>query len=553
VISFLLFPASVALALVLLATHRPHRSINEVFVQHHRPLILKTAVGLWLVAFLAVVIAVNIARLPLYGGLWRELLYSPNAIQITTAVGLVLLLLCEAMVIAYWIVYVTYCWIGLTRYRLAASSPLAREAPGVVVLIPCCDEDAHRLERSISSVARLDYESVTSYLIENSRDPALKATAACLAERHGLRVVHVSNRGRKAGALNEAMRLLDLHEPYLAIIDSDQRVAPEFLRELVPVLEADPGLAFVQTPQLHEDGDPSRLATAASQQEMLPYDSILEGKGSIGRVQCCGTNFVMRLRALKEVGGWDEEGITKEDTATSFRMHGAGWRSCYVQKAYAFGLGPSTLSDYRRLQFKWAFGNTRVFRLVIGSMMGRNRERAPLIVALDYLWTTGFYATTLALAGLSLLPILLWLLPVHAERVLYSYAVLGMVMLFPYFNMGLRGYSVRNLLLLHGLLSMTTSCHLSGVMNGLVWCSGDDRSFSVHGRFRERSIWLSLHPYVFLGFMAAGSLSLRQTLMHPTNPYLWVVLLWLFGYSILAGQYLCFLSTADSTARSRRQ
>jgi cellulose synthase/poly-beta-1,6-N-acetylglucosamine synthase-like glycosyltransferase len=545
VISFLLFPASVILVLALLAACHPRLSVSEVFAQHRRPPILKTVVGLWFVAFWAVVVVVNMARLPVYEEIWKQLVSAASLIHIAAALGLMLLLMCEAVAVVYWFVYVAYCWIGLMRYKLPAAPPLAGDTPGVVVLIPCCDEDTRRLERSVSSAARLSYPNLKCYLVENSHDPKRKAAATRMAERHGIQVLHVPNRGHKAAALNDAMKLLDLSEPYLAIIDSDHRLIPEFLSEIVPVLEADPNLAFVQTPQLHENENLSRLTIAASQQEMLPYDSVLEGKGAMGRVQCCGTNFVMRMRALKDVGGWDESSITKEDTVTSYRIHCAGWRSCYVRKAYAFGLGPVTLAEYWSGQSKWAFGNTRVLRLVLRSMMARKREQVPLAIALDYVWTTGFYATTLALAGLAILPVLIWLLPPHIDRILYTSAIYGMMVLFPYVNMRLRGYSVRNLLLLNGLLALTASCYLSGVIRGLSGELSTNNSERARKHFFEKNIWLSMRPYIFLGLLACGSFALRETISHPTSPYPWILLVWLFNFSIFAGHFLHFQSITD--------
>jgi cellulose synthase/poly-beta-1,6-N-acetylglucosamine synthase-like glycosyltransferase len=545
VISFLLFPASVVLVLALLAAYHPRLSVNEVFARHRRPPILKTVIGLWFVVFLAVVVVVSVAQFQVYGEIWKQLVSSASLIHIMAALGLVLLLACEAVVVVYWFVYMAYCWIGLIRYKLPVSPPLAGDAPGVVVLIACCDEDARRLERSVSSVARLGYPNLKCYLVENSRDPERKAEAMHLAERHGIQVVHVPNRGHKAGAVNDAMKLLDLSEPYFAIIDADHKVIPEFLSEIVPLLEADPGLAFVQTPQFHENESLSRLTIATSQQEMLPYDSVLEGKGAMGRVHCCGTNFVMRMRALKEVGGWDEGSITKEDTITSYRIHCAGWRSCYVRKAYAFGLGPETLSDYWTGQSKWAFGNTRILRLVLSSMMTKKQGRVPLAIALDYLWTTGFYATTLALAGFSILPVLIWMLPMHADRILYTYAIYGMIVLFPYINMRLRGYSVRNLLLLNGLLSLSASCYFSGVIKGFSGKLRNGTSQNTYKRFGERNVWLSLRPYIFIGLLVCGSLALRGTISHPTSPYPWILLAWLFNYSIFTGHFLHFQSTTD--------
>lgn len=538
-IPFLLFPSLVVFILVVLAVYHPRLSVSEVFALHRRSPILRSVIGFWFIAFIAVVMEVSVVRMPIYEEIWKQLVNSATLIHILAALGLVLLLACEAVVVVYWLVYIAYCWIGLKRNKPPVLT-IAGNAPGVVVMIASCDEDPQRLERSISSVVYLNYPKIKCYLIENSRDPECKTSAASLAERYGIQVVHIPNRGHKAGALNDAVKLLNLSEPYLAVIDSDHRVVPEFLSELVPILEADPGLAFVQTPQFHENENLSRLTIAASQQEMLPYDSVLEGKGAMGRVQCCGTNFVMRMQAIKEIGGWDESSMTKEDTVTSFRIHCAGWRSRYVRKAYAFGLGPETLADYWSGQSKWAFGNTRVLRLVLSSMIARKQQRVPFSVALDYIWTTGFYATTLALAGLAILPILMWLLPMPIDRILCSYAIYGMVVLFSYVNMSLRGYSVRNLLLLNGLLALSPSCYLFGVIKGFRKTTGTNSKKDTYKRFGEQSVWLSLHPYLFLGLLACGSFALREVMSHPTSPYLWILLVWIFNFSIFTGQFFIF-------------
>jgi cellulose synthase (UDP-forming) len=161
-----------------------------------------------------------------------------------------------------------------------------------------------------------------------------------LAGKYGVEVLHIRNRGHKAGALNDALKQLGSHAPYLAVVDADQRVEPDFLKDIVPLLEADAKVAFVQTTQLYENADETWLCRAAAQQETILYDTILEAKGALGRALCCGTNFVMRMKALEDVGGWDERTVS-EDLCTSYLMHRRGWKSLFVRRAAAGDWGQS--------------------------------------------------------------------------------------------------------------------------------------------------------------------------------------------------------------------
>src|SRR5215470_4371248 len=111
---------------------------------------------------------------------------------------------------------------------------------------------------------------------------------------------------------------------YTVVFDADQLIRDDFVTEAVALLESDPRLALVQTPQVYENCLGSLLACAAAQQQMLLYDCILEGKGVLRRAPCYGTNFVIRRQALQSVGGWDESNLT-EDLTTSYNLHADGW------------------------------------------------------------------------------------------------------------------------------------------------------------------------------------------------------------------------------------
>ncbi|MBU1937289.1 glycosyltransferase, partial [bacterium] len=374
--SFLIFPIAIALFYGLLIRYGYRRSgeINRVFADYSRPPRLKATIGYWLAGIIVVFLFVQWLRVPYYSEFLSRLAHlnisKIGVFGLANTSAILVMLICEWIIVVHWMMYLFYCWIGITKYQLPEKLPLSKNAPEILVLIPCCDEEPSTLKRSLESVARLSYPNYKAYLLENSRNPKLKEQATQLADEHQIEVLHVRNRGHKAGAMNDGLKYLKSHAPYLAIIDADQRVHPDFLRDIVPYLEKDASLAFVQTPQLYENAEETWLCRAAAQQETLLYDTILEAKSAVGHALCCGTNFIIRRSALGEVGGWDEHTVS-EDLATSFLIHQSGWKSLYVRRAYAAGVGPVELSAYWKQQKRWAVGNTGVALKVLRALLFR--------------------------------------------------------------------------------------------------------------------------------------------------------------------------------------
>ena len=165
-----------------------------------------------------------------------------------------------------------------------------------------------------------------------------------------------NRKGYKAGAINEYLQ--EGTAKYVAIFDADAVPAHNFLRDFVPILEENPKLSFVQTPQHYANVDVSNVALAAARQQNVFYEYICEGKSYSNAAFCCGTNFIARREALLDVGGMDDTTVT-EDFATSINLHIKGWDSAYYNQVYAYSLGPETLAAYFTQQQRWAFGSVK--------------------------------------------------------------------------------------------------------------------------------------------------------------------------------------------------
>jgi cellulose synthase (UDP-forming) len=554
VMLYAMFPAVLCATLaVLMGRYRLPDKIQATFVQAHRSRSLKTLHACALVLLPLSFVTLYVARAFFLRGYLRYLFASASGVHL--AVNLLLfgvVTFCELVAATHTWIYIFYSNAGLNRPAREAVSPLAR-FPGVTVMIPCCDEPLAVLERSVASAAELVYPNVRVLLVENSRDPELKAGAMALAARYGIDAIDVPNRGHKAGALNDALRFVATDSEYIAVLDADQAVRPNFLAAIVPLLAAQPDLAFVQTPQVYVNATGALVGRAASQQQMLLYDCVLDGKSARGRAPCYGTNFVMRRSALESVGGWDEDNVT-EDVATSYELHCRRWRSIYDREVFAEGLAPETLKSYWRQQVRWASGNSAVFRTVLRRTLARDARSPSWGTIVDYLWSAGFYPYTLVLTLLSAWPSAILVTDLltggkvagvfraaslRADVSLaYAalYCVYALTVLFPLANMRMRGYSLSNLLLVQGLMA-STSPMLSGVVvKALLFGSRKDFQGS---RIVGSSRALTLVPQVpmFLILLLTGSILGRYVWSDPTSYVMWVLLFWTFVHCLAIAHY----------------
>jgi cellulose synthase (UDP-forming) len=241
--------------------------------------------------------------------------------------------------------------------------PQPGHEPAVAIVVAARHEPREVLEETIITFRNVDYPNKTIYFLDDSSDQSYLDEADELARKHGIKIFRRTERhGAKAGIVNDFVR--SMPEKYLAIFDADQNPMPEFLNDIIPILEGDPKLAFVQTPQFYTNIGESPVAKGAAMQQAIFYETICEGKNATGSMFCCGTNVVFRKEALLDVGGFEEEFIT-EDFATSVNLHRKGWRSWYHNHVAAFGRAPETLPAYFKQQARWAGGTISVFRKLI--------------------------------------------------------------------------------------------------------------------------------------------------------------------------------------------
>ncbi|MBF0121306.1 MAG: glycosyltransferase [Desulfobacterales bacterium] len=272
---------------------------------------------------------------------------------------------------------------------LKTNIPKLETFPPVAIIVASYKEPLDVVEDTITCFYNLTYPNKNLYFLDDTRydiswdTPEKMATykknVEDLCERIGVNLFRRKWHGAKAGMINDFIDFVEgkekeefvfypyqekkrkEKEKYLIVFDADMNPFPDFVEPLVSIMETNPNIAFVQTPQYYSNFEFNRVARAAGLQQAVFYEYICEGKSQKDAMFCCGTNVIFRIDALVDVGGFDESSVT-EDFATSLKFHTKGWSSGYLNKVCAFGMGPEDLGGYFKQQFRWALGTVGLFR-----------------------------------------------------------------------------------------------------------------------------------------------------------------------------------------------
>lgn len=235
-----------------------------------------------------------------------------------------------------------------------------RRPPGrVAVFIATYNESREILIPTIAAAIALKPEHETWVLDDGGRaeieELAEELGASYLARREATNA--------KAGNINNALSIVEAD--YVGILDADHVAGPDFLRKTLGYFK-DPRVAIVQTPQdfynldsfEHDDTEPNEQLY---HEQQLFYRAIQPGKNRWNAAFWCGTNAVLRVAALREIGGVATDTIT-EDIHTTIRLHRRGWKTVYHNAVLARGLAADTAEQYQVQRLRWGTGAMQVLR-----------------------------------------------------------------------------------------------------------------------------------------------------------------------------------------------
>jgi cellulose synthase/poly-beta-1,6-N-acetylglucosamine synthase-like glycosyltransferase len=166
--------------------------------------------------------------------------------------------------------------------------------------------------------------------------------------------------GFKAGALNHALRNTDPGAEVVAVIDSDYKVEPNWLKDLVPAF-ADQRIAIVQAPQDYRDGDDNAFKAMCYAEYRGFFHIGMITRNERNAIIQHGTMTMVRRTILEKMNGWAEWCIT-EDAELGLRIFEAGYEATYLPTSYGRGVMPDTFIDFKKQRFRWAYGAMQILR-----------------------------------------------------------------------------------------------------------------------------------------------------------------------------------------------
>lgn len=294
----------------------------------------------------------------------------------------------------------------LFRMRVRESGQIAAPSGTLDVFVTVCGESVGMVEETLRAALAIEYPHNT-FLLNDGRlagKPGWQEMEA-LAERLGVPcLTRTDGKAAKAGNLNHGLRATS--GDFVAVVDADHQVRPDFAHELLGYFR-DPMVGFVCTPQQFRGPPDDPL----NNRELLFYRALQPSKDAANAAFSCGNAVVYRRGALDSIDGFSEWNLV-EDLHTSYELHARSWRSVYHPRALSTGEAPSTASALAKQRHTWATDSLRIF-FWDNPLWKRGLT---MWQRLHYLHTTSFYLVAMCQVLFLLAPPLYLLFDVPVMR-----------------------------------------------------------------------------------------------------------------------------------------
>ena len=195
-------------------------------------------------------------------------------------------------------------------------------------------------------------------------------------------------KGGKAAALKDAMNLVQTE--VILIFDADYTPGGGLIRQLVAPF-FDPEVGGVMGRVVPLNVGTNLLTRLLDLERSGGYQVDQQARMNLRLVpQHGGTVAGVRLSALREIGGWNDDTLT-EDTDLTYRLLLAGWKTVYQNRSECYEEVPETWQVRIKQIMRWAKGHNQVLaayglELLFGKHRATRRER------IDGFWLLGVYA-----------------------------------------------------------------------------------------------------------------------------------------------------------------
>jgi cellulose synthase/poly-beta-1,6-N-acetylglucosamine synthase-like glycosyltransferase len=202
--------------------------------------------------------------------------------------------------------------------------------PSVALVCCTCDDIDPEV---LSKLGKQTYVNLRVFVLDDSQQPAARALVDCIPYT----IVRRSRRsGFKAGNLNHWLRRYGEEFDYVTVADADSILPPTFVADMVAHLEH-PGNAHIGILEscIQPWNVTNTFARLLGLNAMLNRLLLLRVASRLGATLSVGHNNLIRICALLEVGGFDEDYLA-EDYAVTIALLRTGARTCEAADVTSF-------------------------------------------------------------------------------------------------------------------------------------------------------------------------------------------------------------------------
>jgi len=282
------------------------------------------------------------------GVLYGYIHVAERAWLVTPIMWLLLMVMVPPVVVNFWL------RIGRPRLTLAehqaAVASYLDHGETVDVFLPSCGEPLAVLDNTFRHVSAMSWHAaMTVYVLDDSvRDQVRR-----LADNYDFRYIVRPNprEMKKAGNLTHALTVSA--GEFIAVIDADFAVRPEFLYETMPYF-SEPKIGIVQTAQYYDvsNGSFSYIQRYAGTLQEIFFRFIQPARDRYKAAICAGTNLVYRRAAVVAAGGFAQVPIG-EDVHSGVKLWWAGYETRYLPLCLAKGVAPTDFASLANQQARW--------------------------------------------------------------------------------------------------------------------------------------------------------------------------------------------------------
>jgi cellulose synthase/poly-beta-1,6-N-acetylglucosamine synthase-like glycosyltransferase len=198
----------------------------------------------------------------------------------------------------------------------------------------------------------------------------------------------IGGKGGKAAALKDAMELVETE--VILIFDADYIPGSGLIMQLVAPF-FDPEVGGVMGRVVPLNVGTNLLTRLLDLERSGGYQVDQQARMNLRLVpQHGGTVAGIRLSALREIGGWNDNSLT-EDTDLTYRLLLAGWKTVYQNRSECYEEVPETWQVRIKQIMRWAKGHNQVL-VAYGLELLFGKHRATLRERIDGFLLLGVYA-----------------------------------------------------------------------------------------------------------------------------------------------------------------